>query len=392
MIKSIKRENQISEFVSVLFFVGVIFLGMMILQGCSDTASEPPSSTFQTAYKAATNNDFQLFMTMMSKNNTVRMETAAKSISVSVEDLFVKGMVDPSGKEKTEPQIRNEIIDGHKACLDVAWGDVLQTYHFVMEDGIWKIDDVETTKTISKKEPISEASEYKTLNEDLEICILDVYKTPEWCPFSDNRYGPSFHSSPENDLFIFRVSVRDRRTGEVNAEATISDFSVEDDTGHRHGSPLLQTDLREIPFLVSTGLKIRKFSVNGAEFNVEKQIDMARIEPVKLGNDAVSETEPDMSASDEKRVMIGDLILPQVIEKTRPKTTEEAVMAKIQGVVIVWVSVNDSGIVTDTKVIKGLGYGLDENAVQAVKNWKFKPAMRDGKAVQGELTLTVFFD
>jgi periplasmic protein TonB len=45
------------------------------------------------------------------------------------------------------------------------------------------------------------------------------------------------------------------------------------------------------------------------------------------------------------------------------------------------VEVNASGQVTNIKVIRSLGLGLDEKAIEAVGQWKFKPGMKDGQPV-----------
>jgi TonB family protein len=70
---------------------------------------------------------------------------------------------------------------------------------------------------------------------------------------------------------------------------------------------------------------------------------------------------------------------PEPIEMPLAGYTTEARKARIEGTVSMWVVVDETGNVTDARIIKGLGYGLDEEAVKAVKNWKFKPTTKDGK-------------
>jgi TonB family protein len=67
--------------------------------------------------------------------------------------------------------------------------------------------------------------------------------------------------------------------------------------------------------------------------------------------------------------------------------SEQARKEKIEGTVMLLCVVTSAGEVTDIRVTKGLGYGLDEKAIQAVKQWKFKPAMRDGKPVSVEIAI-----
>lgn len=61
--------------------------------------------------------------------------------------------------------------------------------------------------------------------------------------------------------------------------------------------------------------------------------------------------------------------------------SEKARKKKIQGNVTLSAIITSTGEVADVKVDKGLGYGLDEKAVEAVRRWKFQPAMKDGKPV-----------
>jgi TonB family protein len=55
------------------------------------------------------------------------------------------------------------------------------------------------------------------------------------------------------------------------------------------------------------------------------------------------------------------------------------------------VTVGTDGAAHDIKIEKKLGYGLDEEAVKAVRRWKFKPAMKDGQPVAARLTVSVSF-
>jgi periplasmic protein TonB len=68
-----------------------------------------------------------------------------------------------------------------------------------------------------------------------------------------------------------------------------------------------------------------------------------------------------------------------LIHKLEAGYSEEARKAKHQGTVVLHVEVNASGQVTNPKVIRSLGLGLDEKAIEAVMQWKFKPGMKEGK-------------
>ncbi len=82
---------------------------------------------------------------------------------------------------------------------------------------------------------------------------------------------------------------------------------------------------------------------------------------------------------------------PVPIYKPDPAYSEEARKAKYQGTVVLWIVVDAAGGVTDCKVVKPLGLGLDEKAMETVKTWKFKPAQRNGTAVPVRVMVEVSF-
>ena len=71
----------------------------------------------------------------------------------------------------------------------------------------------------------------------------------------------------------------------------------------------------------------------------------------------------------------------QVISHPRPEYTPEAKQLKIQGEVVLEVRFSADGQVHVIRVVRGLGHGLDQQAIRAAEQTHFKPATRDGKAV-----------
>jgi len=83
---------------------------------------------------------------------------------------------------------------------------------------------------------------------------------------------------------------------------------------------------------------------------------------------------------------------PRLISSSPPATySEEARKAKIEGNCVVSVVVDKKGNPTNLRVIEGLGMGLDEKAIEAVKQWKFAPALKDGKPVVAQIAIQVSF-
>ena len=85
--------------------------------------------------------------------------------------------------------------------------------------------------------------------------------------------------------------------------------------------------------------------------------------------------------------------MPRVVSEVKPDYTPEAKQQGIQGIVELSVVVKDDGTVGDVKVTKSLDekYGLDEQAVIAMKKWRFKPGTKDGKPVAVEVTVEMSF-
>jgi periplasmic protein TonB len=91
---------------------------------------------------------------------------------------------------------------------------------------------------------------------------------------------------------------------------------------------------------------------------------------------------------------VGDGVLaPVPIKQVRPDYTAEAKAARIEGVVELRVVVLADGMVRDVTVTKSLDsvLGLDKQAVNAAKEWLFKPATKDGKPVAVSVTLQMKF-
>jgi TonB family protein len=82
---------------------------------------------------------------------------------------------------------------------------------------------------------------------------------------------------------------------------------------------------------------------------------------------------------------------PILVHMAGPHYSEEAKKANISGDVLMSLTVDRNGDATHVRVVRGIGYGLDEKAIEAVKQYKFKPAMQDGKPVDVALNIQVDF-
>ncbi len=82
---------------------------------------------------------------------------------------------------------------------------------------------------------------------------------------------------------------------------------------------------------------------------------------------------------------------PALLWKVEPDYTEEARRAKRQGTVQIHLVVDAAGHATRLLIIHPLGFGMDEQAMEAVTKWRFKPAIKDGKPVSRSATIQVNF-
>lgn len=88
----------------------------------------------------------------------------------------------------------------------------------------------------------------------------------------------------------------------------------------------------------------------------------------------------------------GGVSQPRALYTPEPEFSEEARKAKYQGVVVLDVIVGTDGRIHSPKVVRRLGMGLDEKALEGVQVWKFEPGKKDGQAVPVEMQVEVVFN
>jgi len=87
----------------------------------------------------------------------------------------------------------------------------------------------------------------------------------------------------------------------------------------------------------------------------------------------------------------GGVSAPVPVFKPEPEYSEEARKAKWQGAVLLELVVDENGVPQNIKVVRSLGLGLDQKAIEAVQKWRFKPGQKDGKAVPVSANIEVNF-
>lgn len=81
------------------------------------------------------------------------------------------------------------------------------------------------------------------------------------------------------------------------------------------------------------------------------------------------------------RVGLAGVTGPTLISKVEPTYTQEARAAKIEGAVVLYIEIGPEGVPQNVRVLRGLDPGLDQNAIENVSKWRFRPGMKDGNPV-----------
>ena len=103
------------------------------------------------------------------------------------------------------------------------------------------------------------------------------------------------------------------------------------------------------------------------------------------------ETDARLVAEYAEAMLEGAIFPPVVIYQVDPEFSDQARMAKYQGVAVVEFIVDTKGLPQDIRVVRALGMGLDQKAVEAVRQFRFKPAMLKGRPVPVLIDMSVDF-
>lgn len=82
---------------------------------------------------------------------------------------------------------------------------------------------------------------------------------------------------------------------------------------------------------------------------------------------------------------------PRLLREVKPAYTEAALRAGVTGEVLLEVVVTSAGTVGQVRLVRGLGSGLDQRATDAIRQWRFTPALRHGQPVDVLVEVSVAF-
>lgn len=127
---------------------------------------------------------------------------------------------------------------------------------------------------------------------------------------------------------------------------------------------------------------------NGVKWGTERSVgpvESFTLVPV------VGPSVPAVAANDEPIHLKAGMTRPALIHQVQPRYTDPARKAGVQGAVTVEAVIDEQGRVTDVKLLRGLPMGLDQEALSAVRQWRFTPATLQGNPVKVYFSLTVNF-
>jgi len=119
------------------------------------------------------------------------------------------------------------------------------------------------------------------------------------------------------------------------------------------------------------------------------QIDMPNLNSA-TGSWVLSFTEL-LSNSDEPHLASTDLSGPSPVRKVDPKYPPTLINEHVEGEVVLYAVIRRDGSVDSIQLVRGLDEELDKNAMNALGQWKFRPATRHGEPVELEAIVHIPF-
>ena len=217
--------------------------------------------------------------------------------------------------------------------------------------------------------------------------------------------APRFHA--ESNLVLTTVVVTDKNDNPVPG-LTASDFDLTDD-----GAPQKITyfefrdGLYVLGYYAGNGNSkpgsFHRIEVTGKSANMDRmKFRMGYMDkspapvPVAAAPKAIVGNNGPLVGQSSQTVAVAPTAVPGskppiLLSKREPEYSEEARKAKYQGTVILSVEVDTDGVPQNIRVIRSIGLGLDEKAIEAVQRWKFKPGTQDGNPISMRTEVEVQF-
>lgn len=122
----------------------------------------------------------------------------------------------------------------------------------------------------AKKEKTSSKPAPQVLDGQFEITVVEIEKVHEWKMFPSDPNSPAVKARDGKGLVLVKFNVKNIKDGKEDTDQGFKGFEVEDQEGNTYKSYIGDTDLREVPFGVPTGTRLKTFRISGLTFDIEK--------------------------------------------------------------------------------------------------------------------------
>jgi TonB family protein len=202
--------------------------------------------------------------------------------------------------------------------------------------------------------------------DELEKKVKERLKTFDVAELVIPAYAKNFSIDELKEILAFQTSPTGRKLASVNPEILNETIQAVRDWAFKMGPPMTQEILEEHP-----------------EF--EKEIEANKAKLASSGSAASAN-----SPGGVYRIG-GDVSAPVLTSRIEPEYTADAAHSKLEGEVLLSVVIDEKGVPQDIRVMRPLGKGLDEKAIEAVEQWRFRPGMKNGAPVKTMAQILVNF-
>jgi TonB family protein len=177
-------------------------------------------------------------------------------------------------------------------------------------------------------------------------------------------------------------------------KSTLALYTEEARTRGIEGTVTIEVEIRD------TGQINRARVLKGLGFGLDEvalesihewQLSAATRDGVPVSVIAQIDVQFSLRSANALRITAG-MIPPIVQHSVQPHYTNEALRAGYQGTVVLQAVIRSDGTVDVIRVVRGLPLGLTDNAIQALKQWQFKPGQKDGQNVDISLNVEINFN
>jgi TonB family protein len=150
-----------------------------------------------------------------------------------------------------------------------------------------------------------------------------------------------------------------------------------------------RTEEAEHEFLNALSIMERTFGRNGPWISIALDYQKFMKESGLLSK--ISDLDADLEKAKSAKAPGSGVSHPELIHKREPEYTQQARQLRLSGDLSASLLVTSEGKADNIHVLEPLGFGLDKNAVKALKQWSFRPATRNGKPIPFYATVSISF-